>query len=50
MVWIVSNSTSIWYVDVHGQNEKKDGNKKINWIMIQAANTASRTDNDRLKK
>ena len=29
---------------------KKDGNKKINWIMIQAANTASRTDNDRLKK
>jgi len=27
---------------------KKDGNKKINWIMIQAANTASRTD-DRLK-
>ena len=28
---------------------KKDGNKKINWIMIQAANTASRTD-DRLKK
>jgi transposase len=23
---------------------KKDGNKKINWIMIQAANTASRTD------
>ena len=29
---------------------KKDGNKKINWIMIQAANTASRTDNNRLKK
>lgn len=29
---------------------KKDGNKKINWIMIQAANTVSRTDNDRLKK
>ena len=29
---------------------KKDGNKKINWIMIQGANTASRTDNDRLKK
>ena len=29
---------------------KKDGNKKINWIMIQAANTASRTDNDNLKK
>lgn len=28
---------------------KKDGNKKINWIMIQAANTASRTD-IRLKK
>jgi len=28
---------------------KKDGNKKINWIMIQAANTASRTD-ERLKK
>lgn len=28
---------------------KKDGNKKINWIMIQAANTASRTD-VRLKK
>ena len=23
---------------------KKDGNRKINWIMIQAANTASRTD------
>jgi transposase len=29
---------------------KKDGNKKINWIMIQAANTASRTDENRLKK
>ena len=28
---------------------KKDGNKKINWIMIQAANTASRTD-ERMKK
>ena len=28
---------------------KKDGNKKINWIMIQAANTASRTD-IRMKK
>src|SRR4030095_16706781 len=50
MVWIVSNSTSIWYFIIYGKNEKKDGNKKINWIMIQAANTASRTDNDRLKK
>lgn len=28
---------------------KKDGNKKINWIMTQAANTASRTD-ERMKK
>ena len=28
---------------------KKDGNKKINWIMIQAANTASRKD-ERMKK
>ena len=28
---------------------KKDGNKKINWIMIYAANTASRTDDDTLK-
>ena len=34
-----------------GRMKKEDGNKKINWIMIQAANTAaSRTDNDRLKK
>ena len=34
-----------------GKMKKEDGNKKINWIMIQAANTAaSRTDNDRLKK
>ena len=23
MVWNVSNSTSIWYFDVHGQNEKR---------------------------
>ena len=27
----------------------KDGNKKIRWILIQAANTAARKD-DRLKK
>ena len=33
-----------------GRMKKDDGNKKINWIMIQAANTASRTDENRLKK
>ena len=27
----------------------KDGNKKVRWILIEAANTASRTD-DRLRK
>ena len=48
MVWIMSNRTSIWKLIIHGKNEE-DGNKKIRWIMIQAANTAVRTD-DRMKK
>ena len=47
MGWIMSISTSIWNSLYMGR--MKDGNKKVRWILIQAANTASRTDG-RLRK
>ena len=33
-----------------GRMKKDDGNKKINWIMIQAANTAASRTDERMKK
>ena len=50
MVWIVSNSTSIWYVDVHGQNEKRWKQKdKLDYDSSSKYRIKNR-HNDRLKK